>query len=772
MLRESPQARPTIYQVLKEGCRMRGVECPIKDVGLDSSDSENLAHDMQIYAGRTASEGRRNQKLPITPSAVSSPPVIGVTKVAPVVQKTVIPDIAPMRRGRPTNAQSAHNSARPSPSPLREKSSDPWAALDSSNQQGARDELSSKFPTLDEFSLLHEKGSKFEFDEGSLDTVKPVRRDLTQRVIEKLADDAFAQPAVTGKKNVPSTSVPTPNLVTTHIPSQPRTSDAGLKTAEFPGVSGVYRPTQNLHQPTPTRPSTYADTGTMTSPSPTPPQIRKSEYPGKSSGEFGRSPPGVFEVPEELPPRKTPDPSLHHKRPSFLGQHRSQSSVNLANSSRPSLEGSRPTTLEISSTSPRSKSASGRQRPTSAAYVDSDMAFLRDLDRPGSGRASIDINRSQYPTASTLPLSRAVSANESGDEEGNIESEVGYLRAKEDEENARRREKRSSSGSKHSKRTSLPSISISNTKTIMKGKFGAAFSRFEASGSGGDRSTSPPAERKRGDLTPIAGSEQTDNRSEDGYDEDEATEMSGEQRRELERKRLEQEESRVEAAAAEYRKRIADREKNGPSNSNANAAGLTRAATIQNKVRSLQNDTSKPPARKTAEGYGKYTDTSPRMPTAKNFESPRQGYGVTPPSVSNRKPVPAVRQQELPPSSAFQPSSDLSFSKTRKNLPAQQQNSRTGPPKPAVKPQNLQGSRTGAPSSPTKPSTSIGRQPYSQSTPVSRVTTNVAAAELGYSDDLETDFSKRYPSLSGLEMVETEIEDRTSRGLGIRSKEL
>lgn len=33
MLREDPQKRPNIYQVLHEACRMRGKEVPIKDVG-------------------------------------------------------------------------------------------------------------------------------------------------------------------------------------------------------------------------------------------------------------------------------------------------------------------------------------------------------------------------------------------------------------------------------------------------------------------------------------------------------------------------------------------------------------------------------------------------------------------------------------------------------------------------------------------------------------------------------------------------------------------
>ena len=36
MLRENPNSRPNIYQVVREACLMRGTDVPIKDVGGDS----------------------------------------------------------------------------------------------------------------------------------------------------------------------------------------------------------------------------------------------------------------------------------------------------------------------------------------------------------------------------------------------------------------------------------------------------------------------------------------------------------------------------------------------------------------------------------------------------------------------------------------------------------------------------------------------------------------------------------------------------------------
>jgi len=32
MLRENPQSRPNVYQVLREACLMQGIEVPIRDV--------------------------------------------------------------------------------------------------------------------------------------------------------------------------------------------------------------------------------------------------------------------------------------------------------------------------------------------------------------------------------------------------------------------------------------------------------------------------------------------------------------------------------------------------------------------------------------------------------------------------------------------------------------------------------------------------------------------------------------------------------------------
>lgn len=91
-----------------------------------------------------------------------SPPIVGAVFAPPTTQQQVIPDVVPMRRGRPTASAPVHVT-KPSPSPMRGTTSDPFAALDAKSPPGPVDEISSRFPSLDQFSLLHD-GGKFDFD--------------------------------------------------------------------------------------------------------------------------------------------------------------------------------------------------------------------------------------------------------------------------------------------------------------------------------------------------------------------------------------------------------------------------------------------------------------------------------------------------------------------------------------------------------------------------------------------------------------------------------
>lgn len=204
------------------------------------------------------------------------------------------------------------------------------------------------------------------------------------------------------------------------------------------------------------------------------------------------------------------------------------------------------------------------------------------------------------------------------------------------------------------------------------------------------------------------------------------------------------EEKRVANAAAEYRKRLAER---GPSSAPKSIGGVSRAASIQNKVKSLldENQGTSPP-KKTAEGYGRYTNVMSSAQTSR-FEPTANPYAK--PNIARKPIVPAQN--------------DLQYAKPRPQTPILMSPAtvtKTGGPRPSAppKPMHLNAISTGPQNSPPK-SSSLPTRPLQarpDMTPQER-------------EDYIADFSKRFPSLSGIEMVETDIE-KDDRGL--RSKEV
>ncbi|TVY58020.1 Serine/threonine-protein kinase ppk30 [Lachnellula cervina] len=565
MLKENPKSRPNVYQVLRESCLMQGLEVPIKD----------------IYTGRTQSESRRNQQLPSPDTNVASPPIVGAVFAPPSQQQPVIPDVVPMRRGRPSAQSAQGHTPKPSPSPMRGTTSDPFAALDSKSPPVAVDEISDRFPSLDQFSLLHD-GGKFDFESSS-----PIKsghsRNISQRVTEKLADDAFASP-------VPSK---TPTVTTT--------------TTAKPPANAVSRAQKII-------------------------------------------------------------------------------------SSNPELQSV--------ATSPNKRNS----------YMKSNETAVADQE---------------------------------SDEETNIASNVDFLRTMEDSDTTKKDRRRSSGANNKSKRSSLPSLS--GTKNLLAGKFGDAFKRFESNTNAapGPRTPSPLHDLERRDLTPIAGSEATDGRSDDGNVLEDADSLAPEQRRELERRRLSMEEKRVANAAAEYRKRLADRD---PSTAPRSIGGVTRAASIQNKVKNLINENQQTSPKKTAEGYGRFTSSASGSP-AKPIEQQSTNPYARP--VVARKPV-------VQSSGSQMMQNELNYQKSRPppQISSPATVSKTGGPRPNAppKPMHLNSISTGPQNSPPKPS-SLPNRPI-QARPDMTVQER---------EDYVADFSKRFPSLSGIEMVETQI-DREPRG--------
>ena len=632
-----------------------------------------------------------------------------------------------MRRGRPTSSttEGVARKPRPSPSPMRVIGSDPFAALDSnpeSTPDPTLDEISSRFPPLDQFSILHDAGNNFAFDpKPQPASNKP--KDISQRVTEALADDAFALPKVPHTKTL------------THSKSVPGNGPDGTFSTmnakrELDGTSRSSSGQNPPHQRT-----KMVSTGTMTSP--LPPSPEKS-IPSGSSRPIFRFPPATdhrsssqprvndrssasdtFEQRSSL--LQSPEPLDNRKRP----QSATLSMSKLSASSRPSLEGQRPAPGDFTVALDRSRSTSSRIRPSSA-YIASSSLFMRN--RSSSRDRKLTNTWSPPQDGSEKHESHGILNPDDGAEQTTISSDVDFLKSMEEEEPSRRKEKRSSSGSKHAKRASLPSISLSGTKSLLAGRFGEAFRRFETNTSSGQRDASPPPDRGGSELTPIAGSEATDD---DGLVVEETEDAPPEVRRELERRRLSQEERRVADAAAAYKRRLAQRDNEGGKSKGGES---NRAALIQNKVQALLDETSKTSPTKTAAGYGRFTDAPP------STQNRQPEPSASMPIAGGQIDVPSTRTRGLPSNAAPAPSNEKPFLRP------------TAPPKP-------QALRTGGHGEPEK-------APFQVT--ASSVPATEPRSEAGPEGDWETNFSKKYPSLSGLELVETEIDKAGSVSVSTR----
>ena len=387
------------------------------------------------------------------------------------------------------------------------------------------------------------------------------------------------------------------------------------------------------------------------------------------------------------------------------------------------------------------------------------MDYLREKESSGRPSLSLEKRPSYSETAVLDPGS---------DEDTNIESNVDFLRTMEDSDSTKKDKRRSGGADKKGKRSSLPSMSLSGTKNLLAGKFGDAFKRFEhsASTSPGPRTPSPLHDLDRRDLTPIAGSEATDGRSDDGNVLEDADNMAPEQRRELERRRLSMEEKRVANAAAEYRKRLADR---GGGPAPRSIGGVSRAASIQNKVKNLLDENAQSsPVKKTAEGYGRFTESASEPPP-RSFDQPSTNPYAKP--MVARKPlvsgVPGVIHPRTVPLQ-----NEIDYSKPRAQQ--QHQQHQQHPPPPILAPATV--SKTGGPrpSAPPKPmhlnSISTGPRSNDAARPV-QARPDMTPQE---KEDYIADFSKRFPSLSGIGMVEREIggADSVRDERGLRTREV
>ncbi|KAI6777670.1 Serine/threonine-protein kinase-like protein [Emericellopsis cladophorae] len=639
MLRENLQSRPNIYQVLKEACALQGREVPIHD----------------IYAGGKQSSAQAPAKAP----SMENKPV-GAVFSPPVEEKPKIPEVTPMRRGRPIPSPGPAAASQPS-KPPQPASGDPFAALDTKSPRTTRpgepDEFASRFPSLDQFSLLHDSGSKHDFDSGA--SAAASKRDhLNQRVSEHLADEVFASSRSPPQPSAPSSRPQSvvqasvaPRAVSQHGEAMSRSASAQAQQ-DISRAQSIIRSDPDLQAISGQASSRYVSIGTSTSDLQYEPpvrtahrvaQIQASESPRSSSLPTRQASPANVTA--------QPPPDANMNVLSRVTSLQSQSSQGRSSPvSQATTEPKRPQ-ADLLDITPTNVPNVERSRPQSMNFETTTLDYLREREasRPQS-------------RMSGRPSSQAVSPiPPPADDDNQPESDnLEFLRSMEGSGSDMEK-------SKNAKRSSVQSLS--GGRNMLATKFGDAFKRFEGSPSSSARTPSPFKEHDRRDLTPIAGSEVTDDRSEDGHSRD-VDAMTPEARRELERRKLEEEEQRVEAAQAEYRKRVtpsaapsATASQSGP----RNAGPPPRAMSIQNRVQNLLQEQKSGSVRKTAEGYGKYSDAAakvekplpevPRKPmasskpaaavSAPHAASHHSGTWSAPPSLPPSKPKPAAPRKPM-----------------------------------------------------------------------------------------------------------------------------
>lgn len=646
-----------------------------------------------------------------------------------------------MRRGRPAPSPSR------TPVPGKITEGDPFAALDAKATAAAAlrrvepDELSSRFPRLDEFSLLHEQKT-FNFD--STPASPRPQKDLGTKVAEHLADEAFA----VSRSPAPATPVPRPHSVAP-ISSRPPPdlSPSTLETKGLPRlpISSTPQPivsrAQSIITSNPelkaiankTANSSYVSTGTMTEKAA---EKERQLDVDRMRRSFDMDTPRVpVARAAALTGQNT---AKRHSGGNWASANTRSSSVQ-PRISQTTVASSR-TSLDILSSQEDlidMRSSAGdlgrKPRPLSSTFESSTLEFLREREnasKPPSRQSSVTRHSSWH-----LPLSSSNTGR--GNDNGGVS-------LKEQARMSRSLEKDYDQDRHGQKSEATPATS----KSLLASKFGGAFKRFEnnaPSDSESDvRAASPGKDQPgRRALTPIQGSEAADDRSDS--DGEGHRHMTAEMRRDLERRQLEEEEARVEAAQAEYRRRVA--EGGSPSKARPGTApkpmGAARAASIQNRVQSLLSEEQKPSnVPRTAHGYGKYTDTEPA-----SSETERSRPEV------KRKPMVAAKPIVVDPRRSDGSLVDAKQAAGSASAVAAVAAAAKGPAKPTApkKPVHLNNIPTGSrqSSSPTKDreeptferliAIDLPGQPMLEMTSRDR-------------DDYIEDFSKRFPSLSTIEL--------------------
>ena len=610
-----------------------------------------------------------------------------------------------MRRGRPTASLGPKldaNRATPqsSASTAAVTKGDPFAALDTKEPaKGHGDEFTSRFPSLDQFSLLHDRGDGFDFEstatgQTSSITTQTAKSDSVQKFAGEVSNSTARQ--LNRSKNAITSSATTPNLITsnkvTALPNQSQvTSESQLSRA-----SAIIKSNPELQ--TITSQCKYVSTGTSTADLPATEPRNSEQDVGSTRFSLSRPSSQIYSrggTPHIPTSATTNSLSLPKANP-----------YNTSPSVLPSKLGS--ISGDIDELPLSASSSRYRQRPLSARLDGGTK------DEANEKSAIIMPNRESSQLASPPPDAGNVNNASS-------KTTIGKYRLQLDD--------------------------APLNKPISVGKIGGAYKKF---GQDSVAELSQPI-RKAEAFPLVKPVEHLTDHTETKVGESQASDLSPEQRREVERQMLEREEQRVEAGQAAYRRRVIDGRKHSVPES-LEPQTEPRASSIQERVQNLLNEEQRAPAvQRTAHGYGKYSDS------AIGFDQPK-----APPQI-RRKPIATTRTPINPESVE----SREAISSTKRTVDGTSSAPPAIGPKPSAKPAapkkpvHLNSLPTGQrPPSPAKRSYSTRLEQLVANDLPGQPILDMTAQE---KDDYVQDFSKRFPSLSSIEMA------ATSTGAGRRS---
>jgi AP2-associated kinase len=250
-------------------------------------------------------------------------------------------------------------------------------------------------------------------------------------------------------------------------------------------------------------------------------------------------------------------------------------------------------------------------------------------------------------------------------------------------------------------------------------------------------------------------------------------------RRDREQRMLADEEARVAAAQAEYRRRLAQQDpSSGQTQYPKSIGGVSRAVSIQHKVQSLLEESNRSSSNvpRTAEGYGHYADATgttanrgPQSTSDGRPAVPRKPVGATTTGTAPRSSMDGVRRSSTIGSGSshnlYNPRPISASGSTKPMAP---------PKKPAYLNNVNPGVKVGSPPKPSIPSSSIHVAKMRGSQPEVTREALIASEMSGQpmldmtqaeKDDYVRDFQKRFPSLTSIEMVERDLaaEPRSTR---------